>query len=189
MHQQVSSEALAAERIMTLCDCEWLDQLGHLDDCPIHKDTETGVYWLCLRDFTAVLRFCPSCGGRLPCRDSLFIEFDQLEVQEARDLFLQTRTLSDVLRVFGEPDQKRTFDENAPQVGEFRATNEFRYTSRWKTLKLSIFERSDQSLVASYQRRRGPDVPLDLPDRIYDETEGGTTGEETGAGPARCWGG
>lgn len=117
---------------------------------PIWYNAKTNEYILLFGRIAAnavTIIFCPSCGGRMPKsrRGDLFtIPIDE-ELAEARALLEQVDGVDAMRSLLGEPDA--VFDGFKDEYGEPLRNpdgpdliRQYTYSSRWKTLSVSIQE-------------------------------------------------
>ena len=139
------------------CQCRTVEHLVSDPQCPIEHDQELNEYNLVSRDKKSRYRlyYCFFCGGKLPAskRDSLFTEPSASEVKEVKNLLSKITSVLQVIRVFGEPDEtekapKASSSKNGKVAVKYKRHH--RYSTRWKTLDLTIREREDGSFDSAF---------------------------------------
>ena len=139
-----------------LCRCGVWEKRAKDAFFPIWYNAKTNEFVLLFGKIAAnavIIFFCPSCGGRMPKsrRGDLFtIPIDE-ELVEARALLEQVDDIASMRSVLGEPDA--VFDGFKDEYGEPLRNpdgpdliRQYTYSSRWKTLSVSIQEYEDATL-------------------------------------------
>jgi hypothetical protein len=98
------------------------------------------------------MRYCFWCGGRLPesKRGTFFTVPDEVELAEIYSLLANSKSLEDVFRIFGPPDE--TLDLPGSKIGSGREVyweRIHRYSTRWKSLHLDFADLPEGPLCAS----------------------------------------
>jgi hypothetical protein len=133
------------------CDCGFLEKESNIPDSPIVFDPDLNEYNFAFRTDAgqkAALRIyhCPFCGGRAPKsrRDKLFATLSHAEKHRLVELTKHLRTLDDVLREFGQPDNDHAASrgETTPeQEGKPETTRFYRrliYTQLSQTADIHV---------------------------------------------------
>jgi hypothetical protein len=137
------------------CACGFPVKWARSAHFPVIFDEETGEYQVVHGppDHRAsfIMRFCFSCGGRLPSRRaSLFMEPDHRELELVRTQLRGVRSVADVLERLGPPDVVSDWVDDPSGLflpGEVeRWKRSLRYSKRWKTLHLQVLEMPDGSV-------------------------------------------
>ncbi|WP_390458076.1 DUF6980 family protein [Planctomicrobium piriforme] len=106
-------------------------------------------YHMAMNGAQYVMHYCSWCGGKLPesQRGTFFTLIEESEVQEMRTLLAGAKTVPEVLQILGEPDERL---ENAGGHGRPGKWTQYvqtlRYSSRWKSLVLSVCEHPDGNI-------------------------------------------
>ena len=129
------------------CNCRWPTYAVESDSFPVAFDMRMNEYHLQTSpDGHAIIRYCPSCGGKLPesNRDSFFTEPADEEVNELNTLLNSIIGAGDMHRILGVPDDKTSSSTNNPWAFQYT------YSSKWRTLELIVHESADGELTFSY---------------------------------------
>ena len=117
----------------------------------------------------AVMRYCFWCGGALPesKRDTFFTAPDPAEVTAMKRILARVSDARSMRDVLGEPDSTDDWprDEYHRQQAEIygieRWERQYTYTSRWRTLCVTITEKADGSVTYAFsgKAKGGSDQP------------------------------
>jgi hypothetical protein len=122
---------------------------------PIKFDPEVGEYQLVYKtvrdgeqiEQTYILKYSPFTGARLPSRrEDLFMKPSAAEIRLVKSKFSKAKTLQDVERSLGPPDDVVTNSHG------FRV--EYIYRKRFDTLEVIVQERTDGRVVFSYAGKK-----------------------------------
>lgn len=124
---------------------------------PVEFDEQMNEYHLVRDGARAVMRYCFWCGGRLPesKRGMFFTMPDKAEMDEIHSLLANTKSLADVFRILGPPDE--TLESPGSQIGRGRAIyweRTHRYSTRWKSLHLDFADLPDGPLLSTISGRQ-----------------------------------
>lgn len=134
------------------CDCGYPARWAANPNVPLRFDERFQEFHLLERDDGAylILRYCFWCGGKLPesKRPDFFTKPEEAELAEIASLLKETKTAGEALAALGPPDH--TFDgepESGTAVDDkvVRWRRQHSYTSRWKSLHLTLLEMPDGS--------------------------------------------
>ena len=129
------------------CICGFPAKWAADPDSPVSFDTvATGFR---LRDASGrswVMRFFWWCGGKLQSSetDDFYREPDQAEVDEAFEAFGRIKTLADMEKVLGKPDEVVKMKPDA--YSSLPITRCHEYFRRWKTIRASFGELTNGNL-------------------------------------------
>ena len=136
------------------CACGTVAELASDRNCPIVYDHSLNEYNLVSEDGKVRYRlyFCFFCGGKLPesKRASLFTEPSDKEMREVALLMAKVRSMQQAIEVLGKPDQTIKAPRTAQENGKSAYKSHHRYSSRWKTLDLTVRERADGSIDSAF---------------------------------------
>jgi hypothetical protein len=131
------------------CECAAVADLASDENCPIEFDPDLEEYNLVSSDGKVQFRlyFCFFCGGALPKsnRVSLYTEPNPKETEQVKKLLDGARTIDDALRELGEPNLVTDAPKAEKTSSGVGYRHHYHYSSRWKTLDLTVRERSDKS--------------------------------------------
>ncbi len=131
------------------CSCNWAELAAMSNRrLPISYDAKMGEYLLeLIPDGSAVMRFCPFCGGELPDskRDSFFADPTPEDMADITSVIALLKTVNDMHQHLGVPDETIPADPSNP-----RAVNQYSYCKRWASVTLCIQETREGSLAISY---------------------------------------
>jgi hypothetical protein len=138
------------QETMPQCECEAVADLASNSHCPIEFDEALNEYNILSRDGKTYYRlyYCFVCGGSLPKsnRTDLYTQPNQRETEQVKNVLGKARTIEEALAELGEPDEVTA----APKAEKDRSGKRYRqfyhFTSRWKSLDLTVRERSDHSI-------------------------------------------
>ena len=131
------------------CECGHPERWAADPTWPVEFDERMNEYNLVHDGVKAIMRFCYWCGGRLPDskRGDFFTTPDETELAEVRALLADAKTAEDVFRILGSPDETHDWKEPArPSYVDgktIRWKRTFRYSTRWKTLILDVYDMPD----------------------------------------------
>lgn len=132
-------------RTVMRCECNWPEQAAK-DDCfPVSFDQEMQEFSIELKpQGSAVLRFCPWCGGELPAsnRATRFTEATKHDIESAQLAAASCNTIDDLQSLFGEADQ--TLLSSGEDTGWVK---QHHYTEAWETVQLIATEKADGHLI------------------------------------------
>jgi hypothetical protein len=120
--------------------------------CPIEFDERMNEYHLVFGRHCLILRYCFWCGGRLleSKRDAYFSTPEEEEIQEVGRLLAAAKTVEDVVRSLGTPDETYQWRDDMMEACEnqkmTRWKQTLRYLKRWKSLVLDVQEMPDGAI-------------------------------------------
>jgi hypothetical protein len=134
-----------------VCKCGMPDRFAVDPAYPVKFDAEQQEYNLVGDGRLVIMYFCFSCGGRLPesKRSKYFTTPDDADETEVRKLIGQTKSIEDVLRILGVPDE--TFEGLAFPGVDWKRT--YRYSTKWKSLFLDVQEKDGGTIEFLYGGR------------------------------------
>lgn len=144
------------------CQCEAIAELASDRNCPIEFDANLNEYNIVSKDAHVRYRlyFCFFCGGSLPEseRVNLYTQPSQKEIEQIKKLLGEARTIEEALRKLGQPSKATNPPRTEQQYRSGIAYRQhYHYLTRWKTLDLTVRERSDQSFdLAIVGKCKGP---------------------------------
>jgi len=96
--------------------------------------------------------YCFFCGGKLPQskRTSLFTEPSEKEARDVSRILAKARSIKDALRAMGEADEVRDTPLSEQKGASAKYVRHHVYSSRWKSLDLTVREREDGSFDVAY---------------------------------------
>ncbi len=135
------------------CTCGLPEKWAQAPSFPVKFDAEVNEYHLVYgkkHRYYDVMRYCFWCGGRLPesTRGRFFAEPSEAETAKIRGMLAGARSTEEILAILGQPDEIIDWydfdaDEESVDGPEKTWTRCLRYSSRWKTLILQVFDYSD----------------------------------------------
>jgi hypothetical protein len=135
------------------CTCGLPEKWAQAPSFPVKFDAEVNEYCLVYGKRARrhhVMRYCFWCGGRLPksTRGRLFTEPSEAETAEIRRILAGAHSTEEVLRLLGDPDEIIDWYEfDADDAAVYRPHRTwkrcFRWSARWKTLTLDVFDYPD----------------------------------------------
>lgn len=150
-----------AELFEHRCRCDMPDRWVSQANCPVEFDERMNEYHLVHDGQQWIMRYCFWCGGRLPesKRSTFFTKVAPAEVEKIRTLLTGARTVDDVIRVLGEPDERLECRGGIqPGQGEYIPYRQtLRYSTRWKTVVLNVHEFPDGRIAKSWHGHHVPD--------------------------------
>ena len=81
---------------------------------------------------------------------ALFAEPSDKEMREVALLMAKVRSMQQAIEVLGKPDQTIKAPRTAQENGKSAYKSHHRYSSRWKTLDLTVRERADGSIDSAF---------------------------------------
>lgn len=125
------------EPLKSLCECNWPKRAISNDWFPVTYDEKLCEFQLVLDcgeqgKGSAILNFCPSCGGAFPDskRGSLFANPTEHDKNDVCEVMSGIKTVGDMMQRLGESDE--TF-KSADR-------NQYTYRNRWDSLELIVVE-------------------------------------------------
>jgi hypothetical protein len=138
------------------CKCSRWGEWASNPDVPIEFDQEVNEFHLFYGKCYMIIRYCPLCGGPMPestC-GKLFTEPSQEEIDTIQRLLSSARTIEAVIEKLGPPDEKFPAIVADPidriLYGTRDVKRSMRYSSRWKTLVLTVIENEDGRIAFAY---------------------------------------
>jgi hypothetical protein len=138
------------------CECGYPEKWAKDPAFPVEYDPHVEEYQIVhggKRRWRFIMRYCPWCGGRLRSnRDRLFTTPSEAEKQEVVSLLAGAKSVEDVLRILGQPDEAHSWDDMDSDPAsccgcELKWVRDFKYLSRWTTLNVDILELGDGSIT------------------------------------------
>ncbi len=135
------------------CTCGLPQKWVQAPSFPVKFDAQVNEYYLVYGKrgrWHHVMRYCFWCGGRLPepGRGRLFTEPSEAETAEIRRKLAGVHSTKEILAILGQPDEILDWydfdsDDESVHRPQRTWTRCLRYSSRWKTLTLDVFDYSD----------------------------------------------
>lgn len=134
------------------CQCNWPKNAVENPWFPVAYDEEMGEYQLVLDcgargRGTAILRYCPWCGGFLPKskRGTFFTTPDDSDVARVRELMQSVKTVSQMFEVLGEPSGRI----------EDQSRNQYVFEQLFQSLDLVVFENKEYITYTVHGKWKG----------------------------------
>lgn len=148
--------------VRELCSCGSPVKWAEDSTFPVEYDSQTGEFNLVHGKSGKGrwrMRFCPSCGGRLPesRRSSFFTTPSEEEKHEVTRLVDRIHDLVSLQQALGDPDDvvewSETRELREDHYGVVKWKRQFTYQKRWRTLVLTAFQGEDDSITFSIRGR------------------------------------
>ena len=141
------------------CKCGLPEKWASDAEVPVEFDKRLNEFHL--RDRRGgqwIMRYCLSCGGRLPesKRSDLFLKMDDKEEKDVCAIKKKIHNLQDMKVVLGEPDvvvSIRPDPEQERIYGGRRAIRCHEYSKRWRTILLHINEMENGEIEIQYSAK------------------------------------
>lgn len=138
-----------------LCECNWPKHAILNEWFPITYDEDLGEFQLILDcgergKGSAILRYCPSCGGAFPdsLRGDLFTVPTEDDMKNVAEVMSGVKTVADMKQKLGDPDETIESEDR----------NQYSYRNQWESLELVVTEfRPGISFLVSGQQKPNTD--------------------------------
>lgn len=125
------------------CSCGYLQRAAIDPNSPVSFDEEKGEFHV---DHQLLFHYCPSCGGHAPdsIRKSLFVSVPPEESERLKNMMSELKSLCDVLKTFGPPNQESEQTWTSPGDCEVHHVRRaFSYNQISETAVVTFVERLD----------------------------------------------
>jgi hypothetical protein len=136
-----------------VCKCNLVKKWADLDGIPIEFDPESNSYYLLTKDKVMLpIIYCVSCGERQPFfSPAEFMAPSETEMSDVVKKLSSVRTIEDIRRLFGEPDQKidKNYFADFSKVPDewIEVKEQFAYPFRFEAFYLTVNEYEDGEVV------------------------------------------